>query len=192
MDNKRVLIERTGRILHLDGDKKYAEKSNNYYKKMGLNAVVKNIPETEQPKIIKDLLYKYQPDIVVITGHDKMIRKGRDYHNLYNYKNSKYFINTVRMARQWEKETGHSITIFAGACQSFYEAIMKSGANFASSPARILIDFIDPIMVAEKVAKTDEHQYIDISDITKEIRDGANGIGGIGSMGKKETINISM
>ena len=28
----------TGKILHLDGDKRYSEKSNMYYKKMGLNA----------------------------------------------------------------------------------------------------------------------------------------------------------
>ncbi len=34
----------TGKILHLDGDKKYSEKSNMYYKKMGLRAIVRNIP----------------------------------------------------------------------------------------------------------------------------------------------------
>ena len=39
-DDKR-LRERilTGKILHLDGDKRYSQKSYNYYKKMGLNAV---------------------------------------------------------------------------------------------------------------------------------------------------------
>ncbi len=30
---------------------------------------------------------------------------------------------------------------FAGACQSYFEALISAGANFASSPARILIDF---------------------------------------------------
>ena len=35
---------KTGKILHLDGDKKYSEKSYFYYKKLGLNAIVKNIP----------------------------------------------------------------------------------------------------------------------------------------------------
>ena len=38
----------TGKILHLDGDRKYSEKSYNYYKKVGLNATVKNIPEYKQ------------------------------------------------------------------------------------------------------------------------------------------------
>ena len=31
----------SGKILHLDGDKKYSEKAYNYYQKVGLNAVVK-------------------------------------------------------------------------------------------------------------------------------------------------------
>ncbi len=178
MSNTRMLVERTGKILHLDGDTKYAQKSEKYYKKLGLHAVVKNIAEYDQPKVIKGLLSRYKPDIVIITGHDKMIKKGKNYNDIYNYKNSKYFINTVLMAREWERETGHDITIFAGACQSFYEAIMNSGADFASSPARILIDFIDPIIVAEKVAKTEEYKYIDINEIAKELKGGINGIGG--------------
>ena len=185
MEEKRTIIERTGIILHLDGDKKYAEKSAKQYKQLGLHAIVKNISEEKQPQIIKSLLSKYMPDIVIITGHDKMIRKGREYNNLYNYKNSKYFMETVLMAREWERETAHEITIFAGACQSFYEAIMSSGANFASSPARILIDFIDPIIVAKKVATTEEYKYITIGEIAKELRDGTNGIGGVRKQGEK-------
>ena len=61
----------TGRILHLDGDKKYSEKSNAYYKKMGLKAIVRNIPESRQVNLANDLIERYNPDIVVITGHDR-------------------------------------------------------------------------------------------------------------------------
>lgn len=61
----------TGRILHLDGDKKYSEKSNMYYKKMGLKAIVRNIPENRQVNIANDLIDRYNPDIIVITGHDR-------------------------------------------------------------------------------------------------------------------------
>lgn len=57
----------TGRILHLDGDKKYAEKSIRYYRKIGLNAVVKNIPEYKQPLMVAGLIRKYNPDILIIT-----------------------------------------------------------------------------------------------------------------------------
>lgn len=62
---KKVIY--TGQILHLDGDKRYSEKSTMYYKKMGLNAIVKNIPENKQPKVVYRLLNIYNPDILVIT-----------------------------------------------------------------------------------------------------------------------------
>ena len=61
----------TGKILHLDGDKKYSEKSYRYYRKLGLNAIVKNIPEYRQSKVVYNLLEIYNPDILVITGHDR-------------------------------------------------------------------------------------------------------------------------
>ena len=121
-----IKIEKKGKILHLDGDAKYARKSEKYYRDIGLNAVVKNITESRQPAVVKDLLSKYKPDILVITGHDAMLKKNRNYNDIYNYKNSKYFINTVLMAREWERENKHSITIIAGACESFFEAIMNS------------------------------------------------------------------
>lgn len=66
-ENRRKEVIYTGRILHLDGDKKYSEKSTMYYKKMGLNAIVKNIPENKQPKVVYRLLRIYNPDIVIIT-----------------------------------------------------------------------------------------------------------------------------
>lgn len=56
-----------GRILHLDGDKKYSEKSQKFYRSMGLDAVVKNIPESKQPQMVSYLLGKYNPDILVVT-----------------------------------------------------------------------------------------------------------------------------
>ena len=171
----------TGKILHLDGDKKYSEKSYYYYKKLGLNAVVKNIPEYKQPKVIYRLLTQYNPDILVITGHDGMIKRGTNYNDIYNYRNSRHFINTVKEARRYDAERNNKLVIFAGACQSYFEAIISAGANFASSPARILIDFLDPLIVAEKVATTEEYKYITMEDIVKELRDGKKGVGGIGA-----------
>jgi len=54
-------------ILHLDGDRRYTGKSARYYQKLGLKAIVKNIPENRQPQVIGGLIKKYNPDIVVIT-----------------------------------------------------------------------------------------------------------------------------
>ena len=174
----------TGKILHLDGDKRYSQKSYSYYKKLGLNAIVKNIPEYKQPKVVYRLLETYKPDILIITGHDGMIKKGTNYNDIYNYRNSRHFINTVKEARRYDKEKNKETVIFAGACQSYFEAIISAGANFASSPARILIDFLDPLVVAEKVATTEKYRYITIDDIAKELRDGKKGVGGFGSKGK--------
>ena len=175
---------KTGKILHLDGDKKYSEKSYYYYQKMGLNAIVKNIPEYKQPKVIKHLLEIYKPDILVITGHDGMLRRGTRYHDIYNYRNSRYFIETVKQAREFDKKEGGNLVIFAGACQSYFEALISAGANFASSPARILIDFLDPLIVAQKIATTERYKYITIDDIAYELRDGKDGVSGIGAKGK--------
>ena len=174
----------TGKILHLDGDKKYSEKSFRYYKKLGLNAIVKNIPEYKQPKVVYSLLKVYNPDILVITGHDGMIKRGTGYNDLYNYRNSRHFIETVKEARRFDKENEKNLVIFAGACQSYFEALISAGANFASSPARILIDFLDPLVVAEKVAFTERYKYITIDDIARELRDGKKGVSGIGANGK--------
>ena len=117
-----------------------------------------------------------------------MIKSGRNYEDIYNYRNSRYFAQTVRNARKEEKNK--KLVIFAGACQSYYEALINAGANFASSPARILIDFVDPLVVAKRIATTDVDTYLTINDIEDELRDGERGINGIGASGKKKTLLI--
>lgn len=113
-----------------------------------------------------------------------MIKRGTGYNDIYNYRNSRYFIETVKQARKYDIDKGKDLVIFAGACQSYFEAIISAGANFASSPARILIDFMDPLVVAEKVALTEKYRYITIDDIARELRDGKAGVSGIGAKGK--------
>jgi len=186
-ENRHNLNIESGKILHLDGDKRYSEKSSKYYQKMGINAVVKNILEKRQPQVVYSLLEYYKPDILVITGHDGMFNKRKGYYDIYNYRNSKYFIETVKQARRYERDYYTDLMIFAGACQSYFEALIQAGANFASSPARILIDIMDPLKVAKKIATTDEFNYIRIEDIEQELRDGRKGIGGIGARRKNET-----
>lgn len=102
---------------------------------------------------------------------------------MYNYKNSKYFIKCVKNAREFD--SANNLAIFAGACQSYYEGLILAGANFASSPARILIDFVDPLVVAETIATADSSRFITIRDFEDKLRDGQRGISGIGAKGKK-------
>ena len=103
-----------------------------------------------------------------------MIKSGKNYEDINNYRNSRYFAQTVRNIRKNSKNK--DLVIFAGACQSYYEALIAEGANFASSPAWILIDFIDPLVVAEKIATTDSTKFLTIRDIEDDLRDGERGI----------------
>lgn len=74
-EDRSSRISYTGKILHLDGDKRYADKSIKYYKSLGLNAIVRNIPENKQAQVVRSLLERYQPDILVLTGHDRHDKK---------------------------------------------------------------------------------------------------------------------
>lgn len=42
-----------------------------------------------------------------------MIQGGTDYYNIYNYRNSRYFIQTVKEARRFDKENDNRLVIFA-------------------------------------------------------------------------------
>ena len=75
-----------------------------------------------------------------------------------------------------------------GACQSYYEGIISAGADFASSPGRILIDFIDPLIVAQKIATSDEKKFVTSYEIEREIKEGERGISGLGARGKSKII----
>lgn len=183
--NKR--ITKYGKILHLDGDRIYSEKTEKYYKKRGLNYVVKHVNEFRQPFVIQTLLQRYNPDILVITGHDGMIKTGKNFNDINNYRNSKYFIKAVNEARKWNPDN-NKLIIFAGACQSYYEALISAGANFASSPARILIDFMDPLIVAEEVSTTNNNKIVTMSDLEFKIRNGRKAVSGIGARGKKRIV----
>ena len=189
-ENRRKEVVYTGRILHLDGDKRYSEKSIMYYKKMGLNAIVRNIPENRQSKVVYRLLEYYNPDILVITGHDGMIKLQTGFNDIYNYRNSRHFIETIKQARKYDEKRKKDLVIFAGACQRSFEALISAGANFASSPSRILIEFLDPLIVAKNVATTDVYKYVSIDDVAHELRDGKKGVGGFGAYGKKSIIII--
>ncbi len=180
---KEKLYKRPGRVLHIDGDEEYTVKCREMYKKLGINAYVLNINEREQYRQVYALLKKVNPDILVLTGHDAFIKRKNDIYNIENYKNSKYFVQSVIEARKYEHSLD-DLVIYAGACQSFYEAIMAAGANFASAPKRVLIDMTDPIIVAQTIAYTPVNEIVSLDNIFYNTREGMNGIGGIQTKGQ--------
>ena len=175
--------KKPGTVLHLDADKDYCIECKEIYKKMGIKANIFNIDEREQYRQVVILLQRYKPEILVLTGHDAFIRRRNDMYNIDNYKNSRYYIQAVMEARRFEHNLDN-LVIFAGACQSYYEAIISAGANFASAPKRVLIDMMDPMIVAQSVAYTPVNEMVSLENIIANTREGINGIGGLQTRGQ--------
>ena len=165
-----------GKILHIDSDEDYLKRCMNYYKKS--NILAKGIlePESEMSIKIGEYLEEYRPDILVITGHDAYNKK------LNTYKNSIYFVNSINEARKYEK-SHDKLIIIAGGCQSNYEALIKAGANFASSPKRVNIHALDPAIIASTLSLSDISEDIDLKKVLDKTKYGSNGIGGIKTRG---------
>ncbi|MDO4535286.1 MAG: sporulation peptidase YabG [Clostridium perfringens] len=181
--NDHLVFGRPGKILHVDGDSSYLETCLKVYKQLKLDAAGFAIPEREQPKKILDYVKETKPDIVVLTGHDGVIKGTKNYLDLNNYRNSKYFIESVNVLRNYNASYDE-LVIFAGACQSCYEGILDAGANFASSPNRVLIHCLDPVFVCEKIAYTKINEIVSTIDVIENTITGIKGIGGLQTRGK--------
>lgn len=167
-----------GRILHIDGDNEYLERCLNFYKKLKLKAKGLNIKEPDIYQEIGKFLIEFNPDILVITGHDAYNKKQGEVDNIDNYRNTKNFIKAVKAARTVENNP-EKLIIIAGACQSNFEELIKSGANFASSPKRINIHALDPAIVASNISIAKKNTEINLLDIISKTKYGKEGIGGI-------------
>jgi spore coat assembly protein len=182
------VFKRPGKVLHLDGDSSYLEMCLKSYKESHVEAIGRAISEIEQPKKVQELLRLYNPDILVLTGHDAMLKErnnrySRNTDEVSKYRNSQYFIEAVKEARKYEPSLD-SLVIFAGACQSYFEGIMLSGANFASAPERVLIHALDPVIICKSVAYASIDRIIPLEEMLNNTITGMKGIGGIQTRGK--------
>ena len=175
--------EKPGKILQFDSSEKFLNMCKNNYREAGINVIGIVAAESEQPGLVKRALMDHKPDILVLTGHDGIKKEGSNLNSIENYRNSKYFIQSVKLAREYEGDFDR-LCIFAGACQSYFEGIMNAGANFASSPGRININALDPAIVSEKVAITDQSRYVTPQEVARMTISGVNGIGGIKTKGR--------
>lgn len=167
-----------GKILHIDGDEEYLERCINFYHDLNVQAFGLSLKEEDIYKYISEYLNEYNPDILVITGHDAYYKKKNDKDNLENYQNSRNFIKAVKMARKYEKDQ-NKLIIISGACQSDYEELIKAGSNFASSPKRINIHALDPAIIASSVALSVKNESIDLLKLIEKTKYGSDGMGGI-------------
>ena len=166
-----------GKILHIDGDKDYLKRCIDFYKDMHLEAYGVNLDEDDFEREITSCLKEYKPDILVITGHDSF-KKSKNKNELSSYQNSNNFVKATIKAREYERNQDKLI-IIAGACQSFYEDLIKAGANFASSPKRINIHALDPAIIASAVALSPKNKEIDLLSVLSKTHYGSDGMGGI-------------
>ncbi|GIP41366.1 peptidase [Paenibacillus sp. J31TS4] len=182
--DQAAYFEFPGRVLHLDGDPRYLQKSMELYKLLNVPAHGGYVPEASMASMLERWLPEIKPDILVITGHDGLLknRQGRDMMDLNNYKNSRHFVQAVRTARQFERNRD-ALIIVAGACQSHFEALLLAGANFASSPGRVMIHALDPLYVAAKTAYTSIRETVHISDVLHHTHSGIEGVGGVETKG---------
>lgn len=175
-------FELRGRVLHIDGDQLYLNKCTALYDKLGVPVYGVHIEEREMPDQIESLIEIVRPDILVITGHDAYMKSKGTKKDIKAYRNSKHFAETVRLARKMVPQLD-DLVIFAGACQSHFETLIKAGANFASSPERVNIHALDPVYIVAKVSLTSFMDRINIFDVLRNTITGEKGIGGIETRG---------
>jgi spore coat assembly protein len=181
--DRRSYFEMPGKVLHLDGDAHYLRKSMAVYYQLNVPAVGAHCHESQMPTLLAQLLPQVRPDIVVITGHDGVLKQREDWAQLGSYKNSANFVQAVRVARDYEKHRD-SLIVVAGACQSHFEALIQAGSNFASAPGRIMIHALDPVYVAVRCSLTPFRESIDIADVIAGTIGGLQGVGGVETMGR--------
>lgn len=171
------------RVLHLDADEEYLEICLKAYTERGIEAYGKVVPEIEQSRLVEEYLSRIRPDILVLTGHDSVSKDCNDYKDINNYRNSKYFVEAVKKAREYEASYD-DLVIFAGACQSCYEELIAAGANYATSPYRVIVHALDPVLVCEKVAFTSITKYLSPKDALQNTITGEKGVGGLETRGQ--------
>lgn len=174
------------KVLHIDGDQTYLRKCIELYQRMGLQVHGVHLNEKEMPFKIGDLVKKIQPNIIVITGHDSYSKNKGLKSDLHAYRHSKYFAEAVREARQITPDLDQ-LVIFAGACQSQFESLIRAGANYASSPARVNIHALDPVYIAAKIAYTSFMDKVSVWDVLRNTLTGEKGMGGIETRGLLRT-----
>lgn len=175
-----------GRVLHLDGDPLYLKKCLAFYEKIGVPVYGVHCHEKEMPERIGELIDRFRPDILVITGHDSYSKAKGKMTDLKAYRHSRHFVLTVKEAR---KKIPHldQLVIFAGACQSHFESLIRAGANFASSPSRVNIHALDPVYIVAKISFTPFMERINVWEVLRNTLTGEKGLGGVETRGVLRT-----
>ena len=172
-----------GLVLHIDSDLSCLKQCISLYKDLKINVIGVVIEEYKQPQYILYLLRKYNPNILVITGHDSIKSSNPYSGNINDYRYSKYYVQSILIARKYNPDT-NKLVIISGGCQSYYELLIKAGANFASSPERISITITDPVYIAYKLFNTPSSMVVTIDSLYDDFHFDYGSFGGINTYGQ--------
>lgn len=179
-------FEMPGRVLHIDGDPYYLNKCLAVYEKLNVPVIGKYMSESEMPERVPKLVAQIRPDILVLTGHDAFLKSKGSIEDIKAYRHSGHFVRTVKEVR-YHWPSLDQLTIFAGACQSNFEMLIRSGANFASSPDRVNIHALDPVYLVAKISFSSFADAINVWDVLRNTLSGPSGLGGVESRGMMRT-----
>ena len=171
------------KVLHIDSNKRYLQQCLDKYTEANIPVIGYNIKEQKQPDQIEELLLQYHPNILVITGHDSSSKEHPNSKNLEHYLNSKYFVKSIQAARTY-KQNYDDLVIISGGCKSCYEALIHAGANYASSPDRVLVNVTDPVTIACSIANTTIHEFVSMNSIASKLSFGLSEFGGVETRGQ--------
>ncbi len=179
LSNKSCFVK----ILHIDANERYLKKCLSEYKRLKVPVIGITMKEEKQAMCIQGTLDKYHPNILVITGHDSMQKTPYVPSDMNSYLNSKYFAESIKIARTYNRNYD-DLVIIAGGCYSHYEALIKAGANFASSPNRSLINVLEPVSIACTIASTSVQTTLTMDYIIANAPTKVSGFGGIETRGQ--------
>lgn len=179
-------FELPGRILHIDGDAHYLKKCLKLYERLGVPVYGRHVKETEMATEVAGWIEKVHPNILVLTGHDAYMKNKGKASDLSAYRHSRDFAQAVTEARRTMSSLDE-LVIFAGACQSHFESLIRAGCNYASSPGRINIHALDPVYIAAKVSLTSFMDRVTVWEALRNTLAGEKGIGGIETKGVLRT-----
>ncbi|TCP22554.1 spore coat assembly protein [Scopulibacillus darangshiensis] len=179
---RMTYFEMPGRVLHIDGDPFYLKKCLRVYEKLGVPVLGKYMKEEDMPENVPKLVKQIRPDILVLTGHDAYMKSKGEEDDIKAYRHSGHFIRTVKEVRFIFPHLDQ-LVIFAGACQSHFEMLIRAGANFASSPTRINIHALDPVYLVSKISFTSFMDHVNVWDVLRNTLAGSDGLGGVETRG---------
>jgi spore coat assemly protein len=183
---KKGYFELPGKVLHIDGDPLYLNKCLEVYKRLAVPVFGVHMNEADMPQKVPPLLDKVRPEVLVITGHDAYLKNKGKKNDLQAYRHSKHFVRTVKEVRAKIGNLDH-LVIFAGACQSHFESLIKAGANFASSPTRVNIHALDPVYIVSKICLASFMDRVNVIEVLRNTLTGEEGLGGVETRGLLRT-----